>query len=109
MVARLVAAGVAILVLFAVLNVPWRCVVHSIDIPGHPGNPVEFMQERTLLGWRGDYFVRFANGSEPKAPIVPGDVSLDELRRDSWVEYTGGTLTVHGPRGAWISVAGYPF
>jgi hypothetical protein len=103
-------AAEAVLIALVGINVPYRRVAHSVPVPGLPGDTVDFVQDRSaldlLLGRSDGYVIRHSNGSECKHP-VPADVSLDELRQGSSVEYDGHTLTVVAPRGIRVSTPGY--
>ena len=83
-----------------------RTTVHRIDVPGHPGKTVDFIQARAMTGERG-YIVRLPNGSETKEAFVLSDVSVEELRQQSSVEYFDETLIVFGPRGRRMEIGGY--
>ena|SRR5438132_1029129 len=107
----LAVAALSALALSVGANVPFRLVIHSIEVTGAPGRTVDFFTYRSALdsaiGRNGGYFVRFPNGAETKLPIVPGDVSPDELRQGSSAEYDGEAITVRGPQGRSVSLRGY--
>lgn len=80
--------------------------VHRIEVPGHPGDAVEFVKCRAMNGRLG-YIVRFPGDAETKEPLVSIDTSIRELKRGTSVELLDGTLTVYGPQGQWVQMPGY--
>ena len=99
--------GLAFEVMLVVMLIVERPrTVDCIPIPGHPTASVDFVRCRAMNGERG-YIARFSNGAETKEPLVPIEVSVEELRISTRVRYDGHTLEVTGPRGAKVSIAGY--
>jgi hypothetical protein len=103
---RLTAAVAAGLAFFLILNIPWRQTIHSIEIPGLAGHRVDFFVYRSVLRRDGLVYVRF-DGSETKAPFLGPATTAEEVRRGTSVDYDGQTLTIRGPGGRSLSVAGY--
>lgn len=96
----LVFAGAALSIAYA-----WETTVHRIPIPGHPTKTVDFVYRRAMNDECG-YIVRYGR-SETKTPFIPSDVSVDEIKSNTQVEYRDKTLIVHGPQGQRLEVAGY--
>jgi hypothetical protein len=94
------------LAIVGVLSVPWRHVVHRVEVTGLPGRYVEFVEDRSVLFHGKGYIVVFPDGGESKQPL-PLSVSLEDLRRDSSAQYDGGILTVNSSRGRHMTISGW--
>jgi hypothetical protein len=98
----LVAVGLAVL--------PWSRTAYVSQIPGHPGQNVEFIQRGFIIESKPAVYIRFPNGAEIKLPVIKsGIVTADDIRRTARVSYDGNTLRVFGPQGEVCSVPGYAF
>ena len=98
------------IVAFGLAAAPWSRTAFVAQIPGHPGQNVEFIQRGFLIESKPAVYVRFPNGAETISPVIKsGVVTADDIRRTARVSYDGNTLIVFGPQGELCSVAGYAF
>lgn len=96
----------AVLVILIVTAPLWqRTTVHSIPVPGYPGESIDFVLCTSTSGEYG-YVVEFGDAITKRA-FISVDVPVDEIKASSYIEYENETLNVYGPRGEQMSVPGF--
>jgi hypothetical protein len=96
---------VALAAIVALVAFTSETTVHRIPIPGYPDKTVDFVYCRAMNGECG-YIVRFGE-SETKTPFITSDVSVEEVKSNTRVDYQDKTLVVFGPQGQRLEIAGY--